>query len=81
MQTDIESVCIGIQHLADHLGLSRRTDHRILVRGDLPSLQIGRRRLIRLSGVRRWLAGHDKSTLGANVTNLRRQFIDRAAIR
>jgi len=81
MQTDIESACIGVQHLADRLGLSRRTIHRILARGELPSLQVGRRRLIRLADVRRWLAGHETPTLGASVTNAGRQFIDQVAMR
>ena len=62
MQTDIESALIGISHLAERLGLSRRTIHRILARGELPSLQIGRRRLVRLSDVRHWLAGHEVAT-------------------
>lgn len=55
MQTDIESALIGINHLAERLGLSRRTIQRILVKGDLPSLQIGRLRLVRLSELRPWL--------------------------
>jgi len=81
MQTDIESACIGIQHLADRLGLSRRTIHRILARGELPSLQIGRRRLVRLSDLREWLAGHEVQTPSANVTNLGHQFLSRTALR
>jgi excisionase family DNA binding protein len=74
MQTDIEAALIGINHLAERLELSRRTIHRILARGELPSLQIGRRRLVRLSDVRQWLTGHEVQTLGANVTNAGRQF-------
>ena len=62
MQSDIESALIGISHLAERLGLSRRTIHRILARGELPSIQIGRRRLVRLSDVRHWLAGHEVAT-------------------
>jgi hypothetical protein len=31
-----------------------------------PSLQIGRRRLSRLSDVRHWLSGHEEPTPGAN---------------
>ena len=82
MQSDIESALIGISHLAERLGLSRRTIHRILARGELPSLQIGRRRLIRLSDLRHWLAGHEIiPTPGANVTNLSRQFTERTAPR
>jgi excisionase family DNA binding protein len=74
MQSDIESALIGISHLAERLGLSRRTIHRILARGELPSLQIGQRRLIRLSDVRTWLSGCGTTTPDANLTNLSRQF-------
>ncbi len=81
MQTDIESALIGISHLAERLGLSRRTVHRILARGELPSIRIGRRRLVRLSELRRWLAGYEEPTPGANVTNLHRQFVERSALR
>lgn len=73
MQSDVESALIGISHLAERLGLSRRTIYRILARGELPSLQIGRRRLVRLTELSRWLNGHDPK-LGANVTDLNRQF-------
>jgi excisionase family DNA binding protein len=57
VQTDIESDLIGINHLAERLELSRRTIQRILAKGDLPSLQIGRRRLVKLSELHRWLDG------------------------
>jgi excisionase family DNA binding protein len=73
VQTDIESALIGISHLAERLGLSRRTIHRILARGELPSLQIGRRRLIRLSDLRHWLAGHEvPPRRGENLPNIAR---------
>ena len=62
MQSDIESALIGISHLAERLGLSRRTIHRILSRGELPSLQIGRRRLIRLFDSRAWVSGATDAT-------------------
>jgi excisionase family DNA binding protein len=81
VQSDIESALIGISHLAERLGLSRRTIHRILARGELPSLQIGRRRLIRLADVRNWLAGCETPTPGANTTNLRRRFVEQTASR
>ena len=74
VQSDIESALIGISHLAERLGLSRRTIHRILARGDLPSLQIGRRRLIRLSDLRHWLAGHEVPRPGENLPNIARRF-------
>ena len=70
MQTELESALIGITQLAERLALSRRTLDRIVARGDLPTLKIGRRRLIRLSAVRHWLAGKDVLTPGAERTNL-----------
>ena len=81
MQTDLEAALIGINHLAERLGLSRRTIHRILARGELPSIRIGGRRLVRLSDLRRWLAGYEEPTPGANVTNPHHQFVERTALR
>ncbi len=77
MQIEIESACIGISHLAEHLGLSRRTVARILARGELPSLRIGRRRLVRLADLRRWLAGNEVQTPTENLTSIGRQFAAR----
>lgn len=77
MQVDIEAACIGINHLAENLGLSRRTIHRILARGELPSIQIGRRRMIRVAEVRRWLAGCETPPPGAATTGIGRQFVPR----
>lgn len=77
MQTDIESGFIGVAHLAEKLALSTRTIWRTIERGELRVMRIGRRTLIPLAEVRRWLAGQETSTTGANVTNLSRQFIGR----
>ena len=60
MQSDIESALIGVGRLAERLQASRRKFPRILARGELPSLQIGRRRLVRLIELRRWLDGFEK---------------------
>lgn len=57
MQTDIEAGLIGIGYLAEKLGLSTRTVWRIIARGELPTLRIGRRRLIRVADVQFWLSG------------------------
>ena len=59
MQADIEGSLIGLKHLADKLAVSRRTVHRIIERGELPTLKIGRRRLVRLAELRRWLDGRE----------------------
>jgi excisionase family DNA binding protein len=66
MQSDIEGALIGVDLLSERLQLSRRTIHRILARGELPSLQIGRRRLVRLAALRRWLEGCEKPPLLEN---------------
>jgi excisionase family DNA binding protein len=68
VQTDIESALIGIIHLAERLELSRRTIQRILAKGDLPSLQIGRRRLVKLSELHRWLDGCGAPPQGQKIT-------------
>ena len=77
MQAEIQDVFIGINHLAERLSLSRRTVARILARGELPSLRIGRRRLVRLADLRSWLNGCEVETLGANVSNIARPFAAR----
>ncbi len=77
MQTDLESGFIGVTHLAEKLALSTRTIWRTIERGELRVMRIGRRTLIPLAEVRRWLAGQETPTTGANVTNLSRQFIGR----
>lgn len=74
MQTDIESACLGLNHIAERLGLSRRTIDRIIARGELPTLKIGRRRLVRLADLRRWLAGYETPMAGDDATNIGRQF-------
>ena len=73
MQTDIEAALIGINHLAQRLGLSRRTIHRILARGELPSIRIGGRRLVRIEAVQRWLAGYE-ATPGESLPSATHRF-------
>jgi len=46
----------GKARLAETLDLSLRTIDRLLAAGELPSVQIGRRRLVRQSDLRVWLA-------------------------
>ena len=74
MQTEIQDALIGVNQLSERLALSRRTVARILARGELPSLRIGRRRLIRLADLRHWLADHEVETPDANVSNISRQL-------
>lgn len=80
MQSDIEAGFIGVAHLAEKLALSTRTVWRIIERGELPVKRIGRRTVVPLAEVRKWLGGSEP-TPGANVTGIGRQFIERAAMR
>ena len=77
MQTEIQDALIGVAQLSERLALSRRTVARILARGELPSLRIGRRRLIRLADLRHWLAGHETPTPEAHMSNISRQLAPR----
>ena len=77
MQTEIQDAFISVAQLSERLSLSRRTVARILARGELPSLRIGRRRLIRLADLRHWLGGYEGQTPSENATNIARQFAAR----
>ena len=72
--TDLESGFIGIGALAEKLAMSKRTIWRIVGRGDLPVTKIGRRTLISIAEVKRWLAGHAPPTPGATMTGISRRF-------
>jgi excisionase family DNA binding protein len=63
MLADTEGSLIGLKPLADKLSVSRRTVHRIIERGELRTLKIGRRRLVRLAELRRWLDGRETRPL------------------
>lgn len=73
--TEIQGGCIGITALADRLSVSTRTVRRIVDRGELPVVRIGRRVVIRLAEVSRWLDGRQTTpTPSANVTGIGRRF-------
>ena len=48
-----------LKDVADTLSISLRTVMRLVADGDLPSVLIGRRRLIRRETLRAWLAGRE----------------------
>ena len=57
MQFEAENALIGVKALSEHLAISTRTLHRILKSGTLPSILLGRRRLVRRSALETWLSG------------------------
>lgn len=55
----MELHAVSIQAVAEQLAISTRTVARLIANGDLPSVKIGRRRLIRVEALRAWLAGRE----------------------
>ena len=50
---------VSLKEVADTLCVSLRTVMRLVADGELPSVLIGRRRLIRRETLRAWLAGRE----------------------
>ena len=73
MQIENQDACISIAAVAAKLSLSRRTVNRLVARGDLPTLKIGHRRLIRVAALRHWLTAHEAPTPGAHASDIGRQ--------
>lgn len=59
MTSDLQEKLIGLKSAADNLGISRRTLDRIIAAGELPSLKIGRRRLVRQEALLTWLSSKE----------------------
>lgn len=50
--------CLALDEVASRLALSARTVARLVASGDLPSIKIGRRRVIRASVLNAFLNSH-----------------------
>lgn len=66
----MEIDALAISEAARRLAISSRTIHRLIQRGELPSILIGRRRLIRRSSLADWLAGREQHQLQASADRL-----------
>lgn len=49
--------CYSVREVAERLGMSERQVARMIAAGDLPSMKIGRRRLIQRAAITAWMAG------------------------
>jgi excisionase family DNA binding protein len=59
MAIDAEETLLGLDAAAEKLAVSRRTVVRAIEAGQLPSIKIGRRRLIRREALLTWLASKE----------------------
>lgn len=54
-----EIEALSVRDVAERLAVSTRHVHRLIARRELPSLRVGRRRLVRRETLRAWLAGRE----------------------
>ena len=52
-----ERLTASVSDIARQLCLSERTVHRLIKTGELPSIKIGRRRLVQVVQFKAWLSG------------------------
>jgi excisionase family DNA binding protein len=57
--SDEPRLAFGVQEVADALGVSRELVKQMIRTGKLPSVKLGRRRLISRKALERFLAGGD----------------------
>lgn len=54
-----QPIAVSPDEAARLAGIGRTTLYAALAKGDLPSIKIGTRRLIRVDAIREWLAQHE----------------------
>lgn len=52
-------IAVSPDEAARLAGIGRTTLYAALAKGDLPSIKIGTRRLVRVDAIREWLAWHE----------------------
>ncbi len=52
-------IAVSPDEAARLAGIGRTTLYAALAKGDLPSIKIGTRRLVRVDAIREWLAKHE----------------------
>lgn len=55
----LEIEALSVEDVAKRLAVSTRHIHRLIARRELPSMRVGRRRLIRREALRAWLASRE----------------------
>ncbi|MEQ8817864.1 MAG: helix-turn-helix domain-containing protein [Thalassobaculum sp.] len=57
--TTPERVAVSVEDAAAMVGIGRTTLYAAMGSGSLPSLKIGKRRLIRVDALKAWIASHE----------------------
>lgn len=63
--TERKPIAISVDDAAAMAGVGRTTLYAALSDGSLPSLRIGRRRLIRVEALKAWIAAHEQGGIRA----------------
>jgi excisionase family DNA binding protein len=56
MATTVSRFALSLREVAEATGLGTTTLRRVVQRGELPTVRVGRRRLVRVEDVEAWLA-------------------------
>ena len=59
-QATLSPIAVGPDEAARLAGVGRTTLYAALAKGDLPSIKIGTRRLVRVDAIREWLEAHEQ---------------------
>ena len=54
---------VSVDEAARRAGVSRAFLYERLAAGELPSIKLGKRRLVRVEALRAWLASHEQSAV------------------
>ena len=57
-----ERISVSVEEAAEMVGLGRSTLYVALTSGELPSMKIGKRRLIRVDALKAWVAAQEAAS-------------------
>lgn len=55
MKQAADRLAVTVQEAADTVGLSRAALYPLIMRGEIPSFRVGKRRLVPMEALRRWM--------------------------
>ncbi len=69
----MEKLLLTVSEAADQVGLSRSKLYALVLRGEVPSVQIGRARRIPVDALCEWVRGLDSDVWSATASPVRRR--------